>query len=130
MFMFNLLFNPNSPQGLFADPTNPPDPDPLKNSKHWLMSNRANPNFEDGTDWLDLEAGTLHIPNAQRGDMAIRIAPTVAFTAANPVAELVAALVDQRSSLLSGSRLPAHFRTDHLGKRRSICLARPDRQQA
>jgi hypothetical protein len=80
MFMFNLLFDFTNPNGLFSDRT---DPNPLLNSKHWLLLPAAvpNPGFdpEDPASWPAQnrlgKAGPLHIPGGPNHAIALRIAP-------------------------------------------------------
>jgi hypothetical protein len=94
VFMLNLLFDFNSPDGLFTDRQTPNVP--LLNSKHWLKVANPNPpaNFDPENPptppgWEDLgPTGTLFIPPSGANPqhvIAVRIAPDP-ITAIDPAA--------------------------------------------
>jgi hypothetical protein len=101
MFMLNLLFDFNSPDGVFSEKTTLGVP--LLNSKHWLhipppdLPGTFDPeNLPSGLAWQDLgPVGTLYIPPggmAGGQHIAVRIAPDpIAGIANNAAGWFVAA---------------------------------------
>jgi len=88
--MLNMLFDSTkaTPDGLFENPVDPPDANPLLNSKRWLRSkapgNPVDPptpfpgTFDphDQTNWVNLERFNVLVPKTGTGHrILIRIAP-------------------------------------------------------
>ena len=97
MYMLNMLFDVTTPNpnglfdGLFEDPADPADPNPLLNSKRWLRGKAAGnppnppPGFDphDPTNWVNLGKFNVLVPKLPAPAMGqppghkifIRVAP-------------------------------------------------------